>query len=268
MPDIYLSIGEADPQFLDDLMASLERRAVTPQQAASLEAYLGDIEFPGACRVLDIGCGTGAQSRALACRPGVGEVVGVDQFEPFLERARALAADLPNLRFERSDAHTLPFGEGTFDVVVLHTVLTHVADPEQVVSEVFRVLEPGGTMAIYDGDFTTMSAALFDGDPLQACMEAFLDGNVNDRYLARRLRPLVVAAGFVPDETRSHGHLDTADPVLALGWLDKGVGYMVAAGRIDGLAGEALKSEARRRIAAGAFYGYMNYVSLLSRKPA
>ena len=267
MPDIYLTIGDADPAFLDGLMASLERRAATPQQAASLADYLGEIDFPATAAVLDIGCGTGAQSRALARRVPDGEVVGVDQLDLFVERARELAADMGNLRFEVSDAHTLPFSDATFDVVVLHTVLTHVADAAQVVTEAARVLRPGGTLAIYDGDFTTMSAALFDGDPLQACMEAFLDGNVNDRYLARRLRPLVVAAGFVPGETRSHGHLDTADPELTLGWLDKGVGYMAAAGRIDHAAGLALKAEARRRIAAGTFYGYMNYVSLISRKP-
>lgn len=268
MPDIYLSIAEADPDFLDNLMLSLERRAATPQQAASLAAYLDEIVFPDGASVLDIGCGTGAQSRALAQRPGVAEIVGVDQLDLFVERARDLAGDLPNLRFELSDAHALPFEDARFDVVVLHTVLTHVADAEQVVAEVHRVLKAGGTMAIYDGDFTTMSAGLFDGDPVQACMEAFLDGNVNDRYLARRLRPLVAEAGFVPGETRSHGHLDTADPELTLGWLDKGVGYMVEAGRIDVAAGEALKAEARRRIAAGTYYGYMNYVSLISRKEA
>ena len=268
MPDIYLSIADADPDFLQNLMASLERRAATPQQAASLAAYLDEIEFPAGAQVLDVGCGTGAQSRTLARRPGVGQVVGLDQLDLFLDRARDLAKDIPNLRFERSDAHTLPCADASIDVVVLHTVLTHVADAARAIAEVYRVLKPGGTMAIYDGDFTTMSAALFDGDPLQACMDAFLDGNVNDRYLARRLRPMVVAAGFVPGETRSHGHLDTADPELTLGWLDKGVGYMVGAGRIDAAAGEALRSEARRRIAAGTFYGYMNYVSLISRKPA
>lgn len=267
MPDIYLSIADADPVFLDNLMASLERRAATPQQAASLDAYLGEIDFPADARVLDIGCGTGAQTRAIAARPGVAEVVGLDQLDLFVERARELAQGLANVRFECSDAHTLPFGDGAFDVVVLHTVLTHVADAEAVVAEVHRVLKPGGTMAIYDGDFTTMSAALFDGDPLQAGMEAFLDGNVNDRYLARRLRPLVVEAGFIPGETRSHGHLDTADPELTLGWLDKGIGFMVEAGRIDHAAGEALRSEARRRVAAGTYFGYMNYVSLISRKP-
>lgn len=267
MPDIYLSIGDADPTFLENLMASLERRAATPQESASLNAYLDEIDFPDAARVLDIGCGTGAQSRALAQRPGVTAVVGVDQFDLFLGRARELARDIPNLKFEQSDAHALPFEDASFDVVVLHTLLTHVAAPERVVAEVFRVLAPGGTMAIYDGDFTTMSAALFDGDPLQAAMEAFLDGNVNERYLARRLRPLVGDIGFVPGETRSHGHLDTADPALTVGWIDKGVDYMVDAGRIDRAAGEALKSEARRRIAAGTYFGYMNYVSLISRKP-
>ena len=109
MPDIYVNPDAIPAAQLDDMKMSLERRAATPQQSAALQSYLGDVGFPENARVLDIGCGTGPQSRALAAWPGVGEVIGVDQLEPFLERARELASKIPNLSFQPADARNLPF---------------------------------------------------------------------------------------------------------------------------------------------------------------
>ncbi|MBO23023.1 MAG: hypothetical protein CMM26_11735 [Rhodospirillaceae bacterium] len=266
VPDIYLDPDAIPDEVLDAMKESLERRAATPQQGAALQSYLADIEFPSAARVLDVGCGTGPQSRVIAVIPEVGEVVGVDQLAPFLERGRELAADLPNVSFEQADARDLPFDDASFDVVVLHTLLTHVPGPEGVLNEVHRVLKPGGFVAIYDGDFTTMSVATLEQDPLQAAIDAFVDGNVHDRWLVRRLPWMLRDAGFDPSPARSHGHLDTDDPVLTLGWTLRGAHYLKDAGAIDEGAAKALESEARRRIEAGSFYGYMNYVSIIARK--
>ncbi len=266
MPDIYVNPDAIPAAIIEEMKMSLERRAATPQQAASLSAYLSDVDFPAGARVLDIGCGTGAQSRTLAQWPGVGEVVGVDQLEPFIKHARTLAADIPNVSFRQSDARNLPFGDGAFDVVVLHTLLTHVPGTEAVLAEVRRVLKPGGQVAVYDGDFTTMSVATRDDDPLQACIDAFVDGNVNDRWLVRRLPAMLRDAGFAPAPTRSHGHLDTDAPVLTLGWTLRGAYYLVEAGKIDQAQADAYGAEARKRIADGTFYGFMNYVSIVARK--
>jgi arsenite methyltransferase len=266
MPDIYVDPDAIPDEILDQMKESLERRAATPQQAAALQSYLGDVDFRDGARVLDIGCGTGPQSRTIAAIPGVGEVVGVDQLEPFLERGRELAADMPNVSFEQADARDLPFGDASFDAVVLHTLLTHVPGPEGVLAEVHRVLKPGGSVAIYDGDFTTMSVATADDDPLQACIDAFVDDNVHDRWLARRLPGMLREIGFDPTATRSHGHLDTNDPVLTLGWTLRGAYYLVEAGKIDQAEADAYAAEAHRRIDDGTFYGYMNYVSMVARK--
>ncbi|MEP4378590.1 MAG: methyltransferase domain-containing protein [Alphaproteobacteria bacterium] len=266
MPDIYVNPDAIPEEILEAMKESLERRAATPQQTAALRSYLADVDFPAGARVLDIGCGTGPQSRMIAAIPGVGEVVGVDQLEPFLERGRELAAELPNVSFEQADARELPFGDADFDVVVLHTLLTHVPGPEAVLAEVRRVLKPGGVVAIYDGDFTTMSVALTDDDPLQVCVDAFVDDNVNDRWLVRRLPGMLRDIGFDAAPTRSHGHLDTDEPVLTLGWTLRGAYYLVAAGKIAQAEADALEAEARRRIDAGTFYGYMNYVSILAHK--
>ena len=266
MPDIYVEPDAIPDEVLDAMKASLERRAATPQQAAALQSYLGDVAFPEGARVLDVGCGTGPQARTIAAIPAVAEVVGVDQLEAFLERGRELAADLANVSFEQADARDLPFDDGSFDVVLLHTLLTHVPGPEGVLAEACRVLKPGGTVAIYDGDFTTMSVATMDDDRLQVAIDAFVNDNVNDRWLVRRLPEMLRDAGFDPAPSRSHGHLDTDDPVLTLGWTLRGAYYLQQAGTIDQAGADALEAEARRRIEAGAYYGYMNFVSIVARK--
>jgi arsenite methyltransferase len=266
VPDIYVNPDAIPAEIMDQLKVSLERRAATPQQAAALESYLSNIDFPDCARVLDIGCGTGAQSRRLAAWPGVGEVVGVDQLEPLLERGRELAADLQNVSFRYSDARDLPFEDASFDVVVLHTLLTHVPGPEGVLLEVHRVLKPCGQVAIYDGDFTTMSVATSDADPLQGCIDAFIEGNVNDRWLVRRLPSMLREAGFDPAPTRSHGHLDTDAPQLTRGWTERGALYLRQWGRIDDDMQAALVAECARRIETGSFFGFMNYVSMVARK--
>ena len=193
MPDVYLTINEADSALLAEIAEGLEMRAALPQQVEILETYLGDIEFPAGARVLDVGCGTGAQSRTLIKRADVAEVVGADQATFLIERARELAAGLEGLTFMEASGDDLPFEAAEFDVIVAHTVLTHVADPEAVLAELSRVLRPGGTLAICDGDFSTMSAAIGDRDPLQACAESFIEHSVNDAWLMRRLARLVRA---------------------------------------------------------------------------
>jgi len=74
--------------------------------------------------VVEIGCGTGAISRALAARPGVGEVTGVDPSPVFLDRARELSAGTANLSFRQGDGRDLPLPGASFDLAVMHTVLS------------------------------------------------------------------------------------------------------------------------------------------------
>ncbi len=267
MPDIYLNINEADPAQLAEIADGLELRATRPQQIEILETYLGDIDFPDAARVLDVGCGTGAQSRTLIQWPEVAEVVGVDRARFLLERARELAAGLEGLRFEEADGHDLPFEDGSFDVVIAHTILTHVADPVAVLAELFRVLRPGGTLAICDGDFSTMSAAIGDRDPLQACAESFVEYQVNDAWLMRRLPRLVSAVGFEPGRARSFNFIETEELGTTANWFRRGADALVTEGRIGPELGEALKAEVERRVAAGIYFGGMKYDSLICRKP-
>ncbi len=105
---------------------------------------LRDLVAPG-MRVLDAACGTGRQSgflHDLGC-----SVVGVDQSEAMLDVARQ---KLPGARFEVGDLEHLPFNDAAFDLAVVSLALCHLADPGEAVSELARVLRPGGVLVVTD----------------------------------------------------------------------------------------------------------------------
>jgi len=267
MSDPYASIDEADSHVQERLAGVLELRAADPQQRAMLESYLADIDFPEGARVLEIGCGTGAVSRVLARLPRVAEVVGVDLGAVFLDKARELSSGIPNLRFEQADGRSLNYDHGEFDVVVMHTVLSHVPGPERTLAEAYRVLSPGGWLSIFDGDYATTTVAIAEHDPLQCCAEAAIGWVVHDRWLFRRLRAIVQSTGFHNTRTRSHGYLEIRNPTYMISLIERGADFLSSAGRIGSDTADALKIEARRRADAGEFFGHIAYVSLIARKP-
>jgi ubiquinone/menaquinone biosynthesis C-methylase UbiE len=108
MPDVYADVDNVDPAVAEQLGDAMELRAHDPQQQAMLASYLDEMSLPAAARVLEIGCGTGAISRTLAARAGVGEVIGVDPATPLIARARRLGAGIANLSFEQADGRDLP----------------------------------------------------------------------------------------------------------------------------------------------------------------
>jgi SAM-dependent methyltransferase len=112
-----------------------------PPLAAALVAAAG-IE-PGQ-RALDVGCGTGALTSALADLLGGARVAAVDPSEPFAE---ACAARLPDVRVEVAAAESLPFPEGSFDAALSQMVVNFMTDAPAGIREMSRVTRPGGTVA-------------------------------------------------------------------------------------------------------------------------
>jgi ubiquinone/menaquinone biosynthesis C-methylase UbiE len=265
--DIYANIGGADRTTQERLAAVLELRAADPQQRAIVAVCLDDLELSGPSRVLDVGCGTGAVTRAAAQLPGVIEAVGVDLSPLFIAKARELSATVRNVKFHEGDARALPFSADDFDAVVFHTTLTHVPQPEGAIAEAFRVLKPGGRLAVCDGDYSTISVANGEWDPLQACIEATKAAYINDLWLTRRMPALLGGAGFQSLKTKSHGYLQVSQPDYIVSLIDRGADALLSSKRIGSDFCASLKAEARRRAAAGEFFGFIGFVSFHATKP-
>lgn len=184
----------------------------------------------------------------------------------FLATARKLAVGLDNLTFIEGDCRSLLCGDATFDVVIFHTTLSHVPGPEDALNEACRVLRPGGLLAVFDGNYTTTTLATGDFDPLQSCADAAMAALVHDRWLIPRLPGLVMTAGFRMLKQRSFGFVETTNPDYMLSIADRGADVLTEAGRIGEELAAALKNEARRRVAAGRFFGSIAYASLVARK--
>ena len=124
------------------------------------------------------------------------QLVGVDPSPVFIDMAREAFAGEPRASFVVGDAVATGQADACFDLVIAHTVYSHLPDPEGALIETRRVLRPGGQLVIFDGDYATITVALFDGDPLQAAVGAVLRNLVHAPYIMRRLSALVATAGF------------------------------------------------------------------------
>jgi ArsR family transcriptional regulator len=98
--------------------------------------------------VADLGAGTGVFAAAVA--PFVDRVMVVDRSPEMLQAARGRMADRGNVRFRQGDLEALPLDDGSVDLAILSLVLHHVAEPGAALSEIHRVLRPGGRLVIVD----------------------------------------------------------------------------------------------------------------------
>jgi SAM-dependent methyltransferase len=110
------------------------------------------LSLPANGRWLDIGCGTGALTQEVLMHAAPATVVGLDASDGFLAYARAHTQD-GRVRFEHGDAQSLPFEDRAFDAAISGLVLNFLARPDQALSEMLRVLRPGGTAAVYVWDY-------------------------------------------------------------------------------------------------------------------
>ena len=96
----------------------------------------------------DLGCGTGLLSHAIA--PHVGRVIAVDASPDMLDAARDRLAGQEQVEFRQGDIEALPIADGALDVAILSLVLHHVPDPARALTEVARVVRPGGRVLVVD----------------------------------------------------------------------------------------------------------------------
>jgi 2-polyprenyl-3-methyl-5-hydroxy-6-metoxy-1,4-benzoquinol methylase len=157
-------------------------------------------------RALDLGCGDGAFTAELAAA-GAASVIGVDVAEAALVRARARH---PGIRFERVPFDgALGFADGRFDVVWASEVIEHVADTARLLSELRRVLAPGGRLLLTTPNHARL-ALLIGG--IEAYSEPL--GDHLHLYTRRSLSTVLGEFGFAPVEVRAVGGWPGVRPLL------------------------------------------------------
>ena len=246
-----------------------ESQRLQDQASTLVELLHADTSYPAGCRVLEAGCGVGAQTVTLAKNSPGAHITSVDISQASVDEAQAkvVAAGFTNVRFQQADIFNLPFEPASFDHLFVCFVLEHLARPVDALFALKRMLKPGGTITVIEGDH---GSAFFHPDSEAArrvigCQVELQRRAGGNAMIGRELYPLLVSAGY--GEVRVSPrmvYVDASRPGLVEGFTKKTFTAMiegvreaaVAAGLAERRAFDAGVRDLYRTAAADGVFCY------------
>jgi ubiquinone/menaquinone biosynthesis C-methylase UbiE len=202
-----------------------QRESLRLQDQAStlVELLHSDTAYPEGSRVLEAGCGTGAQTVTLARNSPLADITSIDVSESSLLEARKKIeeAEFGNIRFQQGDIFHLAFEPESFDHVFVCFVLEHLEQPVEALRCLKNMLKHGGTITVIEGDhgstyFYPDSEAAHRAIQCQVELQKRAGGNAN---IGRELYPLLNRAGFGSIHVSPRNvYVDSSKPRLVEGF--------------------------------------------------
>lgn len=269
--DAMQFVNEQDPATRERFIERLELRGKDPTFVAYREAYLELIDLPRTATVLDLGCGTGVVARAIAARDGfTGTVTGIDLSDDFIAAAETFAADdgvSDRVQFAVGDAHQLDFRAASFDTVVAHTLVSHVRDPLAVLAEAARVVRPGGCVAVFDGDYASLTFGCSDprlGEAVEPALQATI---MSSPRVMREIPRLLPKAGLRLIATQAHVYAEAGSSTFMLNLAETYAPLTAAStGQLSAAHVDAWLADQRRSASDGTFFAACNYYAYVARR--
>lgn len=171
----------------EDYIAFLDR---TSTQTGQRHRALDLLRLSQGRRCLDIGCGVGEDTRAMAGAFGA-EAVGIDVNPRMVEEAQSRSAGRPGVTFRVGDASSLPFPDASFDAGWVKRTLMHIAEPARVIAEMVRVIRPGGRVVAVEPDLEVVLLVEVTRKVLARRAAGYANA-----WAGRRLRRLLLEAGL------------------------------------------------------------------------
>lgn len=212
--------------------ALIERSYQTPEIVNQRLVTLESLALNAGESILDAGCGTGLllELEAKAVGPA-GRAEGVDFSDDMLDVARARCAALAQVKLQQGSVEKLEFESDSFDALSCTQTLLYVKRLQIALAEMYRVLKPGGRIAIVETDWS--GAILTSSDqPLTRKIFDAWDKAVVNPNLPKRLKPLLSSLGFGAIRVQ-------AIPVLNASYSEA----CFSAGMLDNFASTALKQK-------------------------
>ncbi|SHJ96489.1 Methyltransferase domain-containing protein [Desulfatibacillum alkenivorans DSM 16219] len=177
-----------------------EKERLEDQANTLTELLHHDTVYPPGSRVLEAGCGVGAQTVTLAAKSPDAQITSIDISPESLAaaQARIIQAGFTNVTFQQANIFDLPFEPESFDHLFLCFVLEHLPNPDEALDALQTMIRPGGTITVIEGDHG--STYFHPQNPYAAqCVQClvYLQSQMGgDSLIGRRLFPLLKEAGF------------------------------------------------------------------------
>jgi len=218
-----------------------ESERLQDQAGTLVDLLHSDTFYPPGSTVLEAGCGVGAQTLTLAQRSPDARFTSIDISAESLAEAkrRADVAGLTNVEFGQRNIFDLPFAAQSFDHIFVCFVLEHLSEPVEALAVLSRLLKPGGTITVIEGDhgsayFHPDSAAAQAAIQCQIRLQATAGGNA---LIGREVYPLMVEAGFESVSVSPRMvYVDSSRPDLVDGFTRKTFTAMIEGVRDPAIA--------------------------------
>jgi len=175
----------------------LEKIYLTPDVVQQREQIFQLLDVKPGMKALDIGCGPGLTSWALAqAVGGSGHVDAIDIAPPMLQLAARRCADAKQVAFHQADVLELPFADASFDVSLATQVYEYVADIDNALHELARVMKPDAQVLLVDTDWESCVWACRDEARMRRMMQGWSQ-HIPHPQLPRTLIQRMQRAGFV-----------------------------------------------------------------------
>ena len=175
----------------------LEKIYLTPDVVQQREQIFQLLDVKLGMKALDIGCGPGLTSWALAqAVGGSGHVDAIDIAPPMLQLAARRCADAKQVAFHQADVLQLPFADASFDVSLATQVYEYVADIDNALHELARVMKPAAQVLLVDTDWESCVWACRDEARMRRMMQGWSQ-HIPHPQLPRTLIQRMQRAGFV-----------------------------------------------------------------------
>lgn len=221
-----------------------QRENIRLQDQAStlVELLHSDTKYPAGSRVLEAGCGVGAQTVTLAKNSPGALITSIDISELSVNEAKrkVAAADLTNVQFEQADIFNLPYEQNSFDHIFVCFVLEHLPQSVDVLKMLKKYLKQDGTVTVIEGDHGSayFHPASETAQKAIQCLVELQHRAGGNAMIGRELYPLLQKAGFNSVHVSPRMvYADSSKPQLVDGFTKKTFTAM-----IEGVREQALKS--------------------------
>jgi SAM-dependent methyltransferase len=269
--DIYRLSSSVDEATSEVMASRLEFRATDPGYMQIANWYFDKLTLSPGQRVISIGCGTGVEVRALGrLTQGQVDILGVDQSQALVEFARRQTAAeglAQGIHYALDDAHSLNYPDETFDVAILHTLVSHVDDPARVLTEARRVVRSGGTVAIFDGDYASITFDHPDHQLEASIEQALMRTLIANPRVMREMPRLLKTAGLEMSDARAWVYANIGTGAFWSNVPETYGAVLKRSGLLPEDVVEAWASHQKRAVGEETFFGASNYYTYLCNRP-